>query len=131
MAGRPVTVQNSYATGAERGPSVTDQRHRFSLSWIAEPKPFHRGHELLGKIFNDWKMSGVVTIGSGRPVDARIFGDPNQDANDSNDRLPGAGRNAFLGPDYATTDMRLTRRLYLGDRVKLDLVVGIFQSLEP
>ncbi|MBZ5705158.1 MAG: TonB-dependent receptor [Acidobacteriia bacterium] len=126
VAGRPVTVQNSYATSAERGPSVTDQRHRFSLSWIAEPKPFHRGHELLGKIFNDWKMSGVVTIGSGRPVDARIFGDPNQDGNDSNDRLPGAGRNSFLGPDYATTDMRLTRRLYFGDRVKLDLVVESF-----
>jgi hypothetical protein len=129
VAGRPVTVQNSYATSAERGPSVTDQRHRFSLSWIAEPKPFHRGHEVLGKIFNDWKMSGVVTIGSGRPVDARIFGDPNQDGNDRNDRLPGAGRNAFLGPDYATTDMRLTRRLYLGDRVKLDLVVESFNLL--
>lgn len=126
VAGRPVTVQNSYAASAERGPSVTDQRHRFSLSWIAEPKPFHRGHEFLGKMFNDWKVSGVMTIGSGRPVDARIFGDPNQDGNDSNDRLPGAGRNAFLGPDYATTDLRLSRRLYIGDRVKLDLVAESF-----
>jgi len=126
VAGRPVTVQNSYATSAERGPSVTDQRHRLSFSWIAEPKPFHRGHELLGKIFNDWKMASVVTIGSGRPVNARIFGDPNQDGNDSNDRLPGAGRNSFLGPDYATADLRLTRRLYLGDRVKLDLVAESF-----
>ncbi len=126
VAGRPVTVQNSYATSAERGPSVTDQRHRFAFSWIAEPKPFHRGHDLLGKIFNDWKISGVVTLGSGRPLDARVFGDPNQDGNDSNDRLPGAGRNAFLGPDYATTDMRLTRRLYVRDRLKLDLVVESF-----
>lgn len=126
VAGRPVTVQNSYATSAERGPSVTDQRHRFSLAWIAEPRPFHREHELLGKMFNDWKVSGVVTIGSGRPVNARIFGDPNQDGNDSNDRLPGAGRNAFLGPDYATTDLRLTRRLYVGDRLKLDVVAESF-----
>jgi len=126
VAGRPVTVQNSYAAGAERGPSVTDQRHRLSLSWIAEPRPFHREHELLGKMLNDWKISGVVTMGSGRPVDARFFGDPNQDGNGSNDRLPGAGRNAFLGPDYATADLRLTRRLYLGDRVKLDLAVESF-----
>jgi hypothetical protein len=126
VAGRPVTVQNSYSTRAERGPSVTDQRHRFVFSWIAEPRPFHRNHEWLGRIFNDWKISGVATVGSGRPIEARVFGDPNQDGNSSNDRLPGAGRNAFLGPDYATTDMRLTRRLYVGDRVKLDLVAESF-----
>ncbi len=126
VAGRPATVQNSYATRAERGPSVTDQRHRFVFSWLAAPKPFHRGHQLLGKVFNDWKTSGVVTIGSGRPVDARIAGDANQDANDMNDRLPGHGRNAFLGPDYATTDLRLTRRLYVGHRLKLDLIAESF-----
>ena len=125
MAGRPVTVQNSFDTRGERGSSVTDQRHRFALSWIAEPRPFHRGQELLEKLFNDWKASGVITIGSGRPLDARISGDPNQDGND-NDRLPGFGRNAFVGPDYATTDLRLSRRLYLGDRVKLDLIAESF-----
>jgi hypothetical protein len=129
VAGRPVTVQNSYSPGSERGPSVTDQRHRFVLSWIAEPRPFHREHELLGKIFNDWKISGLVTIGSGRPINATVFGDPNQDGNSSNDRLPGAARNAFLGPDYATTDMRLTRRLFVSDRVKLDLVLESFNLL--
>src|SRR5437868_14429294 len=43
VAGRPVTVQNSYATAAERSSSVTDQRHRFVFSWIAEPRPFRRG----------------------------------------------------------------------------------------
>ena len=78
VAGRPVTVQNSFSTKAERASSVTDQRHRFALSWVAEPRPFHRGHEMLGKFFNDWKLSGVVTTGSGRPIDARISGDANQ-----------------------------------------------------
>ena len=126
VAGRPVTVQNSYSTSAERGSSVTDQRHRFAASLIAEPRPFHREHPFLGKIFNDWKISSVVTIGSGRPVDAKVFGDPNQDGNDSNDRLPGQGRNAYLGPDYATTDMRLTRKLFTHDRMKLDFVIESF-----
>ena len=126
VAGRPVTVQNSYATRAERGPSVTDQRHRLAFSWVASPQPFHRDQPLLGKIFNDWKMSGVLTIGSGRPMDARVAGDPNQDDNSSNDRLPGWGRNAFVGPDYATTDMRLTRRLYVHDRIKLEFIAESF-----
>jgi hypothetical protein len=68
-------------------------------------------------------------IGSGRPVDAKVFGDPNRDGNSFNDRLPGYGRNAFLGPDYATTDLRLTRRLYLRSGVKLELVAEIFNAL--
>ena len=129
VAGRPATVQNSYSPASERGPSVTDQRHRFVFSAIDEPQPFGRHHALLSKLFNDWKLSGVLTIGSGRPVDARVAGDPNQDRNDSNDRIPGYGRNAFLGPDYATTDLRLTRRLYVRPRYRLELVAEAFNAL--
>ncbi len=91
-------MQNSYQPNAERGPSVTDQRNRFVAAFSAEPRPFHRGHELLGHIFNDWKISSIVTAGSGRPVNATVSGDPNQDGNDLNDRLPGYSRNAFTGP---------------------------------
>ena len=49
-------------------------------------------------------------IGSGRPVSATVTGDANQDGNNTNDRLPGVSRDSLVGPDYATTDMRLTRR---------------------
>jgi hypothetical protein len=129
VAGRPALVQNSYAPNAERGNSVTDQRQRLVFSWIAEPRPFHRGQEFLGKIFNDWKLAGVYTYGSGRPVNLTVAGDPNQDGNDMNDRLPGASRNSFLGPDYAAMDMRLTRRLYVHDRLKLDLIGESFNLL--
>jgi hypothetical protein len=120
------TVQNTYSPQSERGPSVTDQRNRLVFSWIAEPQPFHRSHEWLGRIFNDWRLAGVYTLGSGRPLDARIFGDPNRDLNDLNDRLPGYGRNAFLGPDYATTDVRLSRRLYVRANLKLELLAEFF-----
>ncbi len=129
VAGQPATVQNTYAPNAERGPSVTDQRNRLALSWIAEPRPFGRDHDALGKLFNSWKLAGVFTYGSGRPVDARIVGDANQDGNSLNDRLPGAARNSFLGPDYSTTDLRLTRRIYLNDKIKLDLIVESFNLL--
>jgi len=120
VAGQPATVQNSYEPSAERGPSVTDQRFRLVGAFSAEPRPFHRGHELLGRFFNDWKISSVVNYGSGRPVNATVAGDPNQDGNDLNDRLPGYSRNAFTGPDYATADLRLTRKIHLTERYKLD-----------
>jgi hypothetical protein len=126
VAGRPVTVQNSYSTASERGPSVTDQRNRAVFSWIAAPRPFGREHDFLGRLFDDWKLAGVFTYGSGRPLDARVSGDPNQDGNSMNDRLPGYRRNAFEGPDYATTDLRITRRLLLGARLKLDLTAESF-----
>jgi carboxypeptidase family protein/TonB-dependent receptor-like protein len=126
VAGRPATVQNSYAASAEKGSSVTDQRHRFVFSWIAEPQPFAQGQELLGKIFNDWKFAGVVTAGSGRPFEARIVGDPNRDGNSVNDRLPGVGRNAFTGPDYATTDLRISRSFLLGEKTKFELLAESF-----
>jgi hypothetical protein len=126
VAGQPATVQNSYAPSAERGPSVTDQRQRLVAAFSVEPRPFHRGHELLGHAFNDWKISSVVNYGSGRPFTATVDGDPNQDGNDLNDRLPGYSRNAFTGPDYATADLRLGKTLRLHERCKLGLTAESF-----
>jgi hypothetical protein len=57
-----------------------------------------------------------------------MAGDPNQDSNDLNDRLPGYSRNAFLGPDYATTDLRLARRLKIGSRLKMELLAESFNA---
>ncbi|MFB3813022.1 MAG: TonB-dependent receptor domain-containing protein [Terriglobales bacterium] len=121
ITGRPGNVQNSYATNAERASSVTDQRHRFVFSWIAEPHPFHREHPVLRAIFNRWKFSGVITAGSGRPYSARIYGDANADGNDYNDRLPGVSRNSSVGPDYATTDIRLARKLRVTDHLQAEI----------
>ena len=126
VAGQPATVQNSYNPSAERGPSVTDQRDRLVAAFSVEPHPFHRGHEFLGHAFNDWRISSVVNYGSGRPFNATVAGDPNQDGNDLNDRLPGYSRNGFTGPDYATADLRLTRTVRFGERYKLNLVAESF-----
>jgi hypothetical protein len=129
VAGEPAVVQNSYNTAAEKGLSVTDQRQRFVFAWIADPKLFGREQPFLSRVFNDWKLAGVLTYGSGRPENVMVSGDPNQDDNGTNDRLPGAGRDSFIGPDYSTTDLRLTRRLYLHERLKLDLILESFNLL--
>jgi hypothetical protein len=126
VVGRPATVQNSYATNDERALSTTDQRQRFIVSWIAEPTPFHRDHAILKSIFNDWKWAGLVTFGSGRPVTARMIGDANLDGNTDNDRLPGVRRNSFTGPDYSTTDMRLTRKIVVTERIRFELMAESF-----
>jgi hypothetical protein len=55
-----------------------------------------------------------------------VSGDPNQDSNSSNDRLYGYGRNAFVGPDYMTLDLRLTRKIHFGERHRLELSAESF-----
>jgi hypothetical protein len=134
VAGEPATVQNSYQPNAERGPSVTDQRSRLVAAISVEPRPFHRGQEFLGHVFNDWKVSSIVTAGSGRPVNATVYGDPNQDGNYDNDRLPGYSRNAFTGPDYTSTDLRLVRKIHLSPGYRLDFTAdsfNLFNHLNP
>ncbi|MGB8013592.1 MAG: carboxypeptidase regulatory-like domain-containing protein [Terriglobales bacterium] len=120
------TVQNPFAPKSEKASSVTDQRQRLSISAIEEPNPFAERQKVLAAMFDRWKISGIVTMGSGRPANATVSGDPNQDGNTSNDRLSGYGRNAFVGPDYATTDLRLGRRLNLGERYRLELTAESF-----
>lgn len=126
VVGRPALVQNARAPWQEWSRSVTDQRHRFVASWVYEPRPFHRDQPLLRALFNDWRIAGVVTVGSGRPVNARVVGDANRDGNSLNDRLPGWGRNAFTGPQYATTDLRLARKIHLSERWRLEVMVESF-----
>jgi len=63
-----------------------------------------------------------MTYGSGRPANAAVSGDPNQDGNTENDRLSGYGRNAFEGPDYATMDLRLVRKIKLAGHWRMELM---------
>lgn len=126
VAGQPATVQNSYAANSERGPSATDQRNRLTVALTEEPRLFDSGQKMRAATFNHWRISGVMTYGSGRPANAYVFGDPNLDGNTSNDRLAGYGRNAFVGPDYATLDLRLGKRVKIREGWKLDLNVESF-----
>jgi hypothetical protein len=129
LVGSQATVQNAYSPSGERGNSSTDQRQRFVLSWSAAPRPFHREHPLLKFIFNDWRASGVLTLGSGRPVNARVLGDANADGNTENDRLPGVSRNSFTGPGYATTDLRVSRVVSTFRNLKVELLAESFNFL--
>ena len=129
VAGTPSTVQNPYAIKTDRGLSTTDQRQRFVLQGVAEPRPFHREQPILRALLNNWKFSRVTTIGSGRPVTALVSGDANADGNIGNDRLPGLGRNSLVGPDYASTELRVSRHIRLNARYRLELMAEGFNIM--
>src|ERR1019366_8114866 len=123
---RPGNVHNSYATQFERGLSVTDQRHRVVASSVYEPASFHYEQPVLNALFNNWKISTVITAGSGRPINATMAGDANRDDNSYNDRLPGAVRNAYIGPGYFTVDVRLSKGFQFGERFRLTVLAESF-----
>ncbi len=126
VVGRPGNVQNAYATQLERGLSVTDQRHRLVASTVYEPAPIHYEARALNALLNHWKASSIFTVGSGRPVNATMAGDANRDDNAYNDRLPGAVRNAYIGPDYFTMDLRLSKSFQVSERVRITLLAESF-----
>ena len=126
VVGRPGNVQNTYAVQLERGLSVTDQRNRFIASAVYEPASFHYELRLLNALFNNWKVSSVITLGSGRPINATMAGDANRDDNTYNDRLPGVARNSFVGPGYFTADMRVSKSFQLSERVRITLQAESF-----
>src|SRR5271165_2299965 len=126
VVGRPGNVQNVYATTLERGLSVTDQRNRFLAAGVIEPRPLQLDNAVLNALLNHWKFSSVLTFGSGRPFNATMAGDANQDGNTYNDRLPGYKRNAFIGPAYFTTDMRITRSVNITALTRLEILAESF-----
>jgi hypothetical protein len=126
VVGRPGNVQDAYATQLERGLSVTDQRHRFVASTVYEPQAIHYEQRFLNALFNNWKFSSVITAGSGRPVNATMAGDANRDDNTYNDRLPGVSRNAYVGPDYFSADLRISKGFQLSERVRMTLLAESF-----
>jgi hypothetical protein len=109
------TPQDNFDLRAERGLADNDQRHRLALSGSFEaPAAF--------------QLSYIFQYGSRLPFNVLTGGDRNNDTN-VNDRPAGLGRNTGRGFDYASLDLRLSRRFRMGERVKLETMVEGFNVL--
>ncbi len=116
----PAGLPLGFDPDSERGPSLQDQRHRFVLSG---------DYRLPGRV----TVSGILTVGSGRPYNITAGRDLNEDGAAGNDRpwrqknelTTRIGRNAGLLPGTSTVDLRVATRLVAGDRA-LDLIGEVF-----
>ena len=108
----------------ERGPSLQDQRHRFLFTGVYT-LPW------------DITLSGIVVLGSGRPFNvlAGVDLNGNKDGGgsptdrprrDTKDPSTSIGRNAGQLPAQYTVDVRVAKRVGLGSRARLDLMIDIF-----
>jgi len=111
---------NPFDFSLERSYSKQDIRHNFNLSGLAElPWGFSLG--------------GIFIARSGLPYTPVVGFDIQNDANDNNDRAIVNGRvarrNSFRQPGFLSLDLRLLKRLPVGDRFRMELNAESFNVL--
>ncbi|MBV9960008.1 MAG: TonB-dependent receptor [Acidobacteria bacterium] len=129
---------------AERSDSLFDQRHRFVFSGVLiAPEEWRSSSSTWHRILSDFTVAPILEISSGRPFNIITGTDSNGDLQSSNDRPSVAAdgtlfipttpftngnlrRNAGITHGYASLDMRLTRAIRFGERVRVDLIAEGF-----
>ena len=76
-------------------------------------------------LLDGWAMSWIATMQSGQPYSERIANDVNNDGNRFNDIVPG-NRNTHRVPTSYNLDMRVSRRIPLGSKARLELIGEAF-----
>lgn len=120
-------VENPVNPGADFGRSDTDLRHRFVFSPVYEwGKIGWSDNAVARALFSDYTFSTIMQFQAGSPYSALVGGDPNNDGNRSTDRLPGTVRNQFTSPAVYQFDIRLTRVIPLGEKMRIRLIGEAF-----
>lgn len=121
------TPQNNFNTRDDRGLSDNDQRHRLVISGSLEV-PDHQKPTGLQRVLCGFQLGYIFTYASRLPFNVLLGNDRNFDSN-NNDRPLGVGRNTGRGFDYASLDLRLSRRFKITERVDLQLLAEAFNVL--
>lgn len=121
------TVQNNFNIRDDRGLSDNDQRHRLVVSGSIEA-PRERKAEGFQRALRGFQFGYIFTYASRLPFNVLLGQDRNFDSN-NNDRPIGVGRNTGRGFDYASLDLRVSRRFKLTERVDLQLLAEGFNVL--
>src|SRR5262249_8169372 len=108
----------------ERGRSDNDQRHVLAMSaTLAAPET--AGNGALRRIITGFQLSPIFRYGSALPFNVVRGDDLNFDGS-TNDRPVGIGRNTGEGFDFASFDLRLSRRIHLSEHAGLDVMAEVF-----
>ncbi len=121
------SVQDNFNIRDDRGLSDNDQRHRLVVSGSLEAPQQSKANGFQ-RVFRDFQLGYIFTYGSRLPFNVLLGTDRNLDTN-NNDRPLGVGRNTGRGFDFASLDLRLSRRFQITERVDLQLLAEGFNVL--
>lgn len=119
--------QNNLDIRDDRGLSDNDQRHRLTLSGSFN-NARSKNNSVFQKITGGFQLSYIFTYASRLPFNIQTGNDRNADTN-TNDRPLGVGRNTGSGFDFASLDLRLSRRFTLTERMNFELLIEGFNVL--
>jgi Carboxypeptidase regulatory-like domain/TonB dependent receptor len=118
------TPQDNFNLRDDRGRSDNDQRHVLAVSGtLAAPETSNGG--LWRRVVAGFQLSSIFRYGSALPFNITTGGDRNLDSN-VNDRPLGVARNAGEGFDFASFDLRLSRRIRFTERLGLEVIAEGF-----
>jgi hypothetical protein len=119
--------QNNFDLRDDRGLSDNDQRHRLTLSGTLETSESKKG-STLRRAFGGFRLSYIFTYASPLPFNIQTGTDRNNDTT-VNDRPLGVGRNTGRGFNFASFDLRLSRRFQFKERFRLEAIIEAFNVL--
>ncbi|HEX5731991.1 MAG TPA: TonB-dependent receptor [Blastocatellia bacterium] len=121
------TPQDNLNLRGERGLSDNDQRHRLSVSGTLEA-PRTSGDSIARRAVEGLGFSYIFTYASALPFNIVAGADRNFDTN-FNDRPAGVGRNTGRGFDFASLDLRLSKRFRVTERLAIEAMAESFNTL--
>jgi carboxypeptidase family protein len=118
------TPQDNFNLRDDRGLGDNDQRHRLTLSGtLAVPET--RSDSGWRRFVEGFQLSYIFSYGSPLPFNIQTGADRNFDTN-VNDRPVGVGRNTGEGFDFASFDVRLSRRIRFTERCGMEVIAEGF-----
>lgn len=121
------SAQDNFNIRDDRGLSDNDQRHRLVVSGSLEV-PDHSKPNGYERFLSGFQLGYIFTYASRLPFNVLLGSDRNLDTN-NNDRPLGVGRNTGRGFDFASLDLRVSKRLSLTEHVDLQLIAEGFNVL--
>jgi len=103
--------QDQLNARAERALSPFHQKHRAVFNAVYQsPWMAGRGKGAAANLLGEWTVAPIVVLGSWRPFNVLTGVDNQGDTYVNNKRPAHLGRNMGQGPNYASADLRLSRR---------------------
>jgi outer membrane receptor protein involved in Fe transport len=112
----------------DRADGNVDVRQRLVLSGYWDLAYWKQSSGFRRALLDGWSMSWIASLQTGLPYSERVANDLNNDGNRSNDLVPGR-RNVQRLPTAYNIDLRLSKKIPLGSRVKLEIIGEAFNLL--
>jgi outer membrane receptor protein involved in Fe transport len=121
----------------DKGSSQIDQRHRFSYSFVWAPTFMHSDNLFARYVVNNWQLSSITTMGSGRPTSETIrltdtpvtgmLSTSSINGFGGNTRVPFLPVDSLYTPPSYREDLRLTKVIPLPkERIKFSMSFEAF-----